>query len=992
MDNVILDVVIGLLLVYLVLALMVSKLQETIFGQWFTSRQRTLHDMLDEALGQDKTLKTRLLENPAIRGLYQGDTASTGLRDKGPSAIPSDLFARALLVEVYNDGAHSHPSRTFESPQLFVNTLAAQQNPPKILGTLLTLLPGSEAKWSALESAIATWFDQVGDRANGWYQRKALRRSFWVAFGAALVFNADSFQLAERFAGDPELRRSLVALAQRTVADFGPAQAGATPATVAAPVLLAPALRADQALERASAQLVELYFKNAKLAGFDPNRQALKPAPGESMVDACARAKSTLVVDRSEPLSNPKTWMQLLPPLRTAIKQLRLPERFESDMPPATTLTASPAASQPVRWCRAGSKCEIDQTAIDGAAAQAASVAASRFVTEAGEALSGEVVKQLAKRLKAAPAEFPAPAERRVPTREQQLRHAYLCLSNLVGWVDMAMGAAPEDASLMNGLRTAAARFNEAGDALQEMIEDQGSGLLVRQMFMFDPEAFSECAQLPGMSRARLRACMASADTGRLNLPLGWTGRNIRQALCHTVELVPGSAPASACPLGQAHTFAGHAGLGLKPLGLQGPGFLEWALLLIGVVVTAVFVSLGAPFWFDLLGRVVKLRASGSRPATEAEQLSARESVTSDRAEQDKGGEESFSDARNEFERLLTRGDKIEVQHAVGAIPTGRLDEATRSALLLRARELGLTLTPVDELSLQAYLRLVGKRPAALENVGQDEEDRTSTAGQWATLKPHQLAQRVAALAPQLAAGLGFAAERAIPAAEQRALAMLYLFKQARRAQAKEESPSRLRLNLKARVGMLSTLDKWDHETLQALAQVPAASAAGTVDQLFAREAMPWLDWALGELGQTQLGGDSRASSNPRVIAYLEAAGMSGDFGDNTDWCAAFVSWVIAQHNGERPGQKLPDKPGEHALRAVSWQNWGFAREGDPQPGDVLVLFRNEGKTQHHVALVLETRGEWTYVIGGNQDDPGCVCIGGWRHSSIAAQRKPFDA
>lgn len=45
------------------------------------------------------------------------------------------------------------------------------------------------------------------------------------------------------------------------------------------------------------------------------------------------------------------------------------------------------------------------------------------------------------------------------------------------------------------------------------------------------------------------------------------------------------------------------------------PGLLEWlGAHLPGFLLTAVAVSFGAPFWFDLLGRLVKLRTSGARP------------------------------------------------------------------------------------------------------------------------------------------------------------------------------------------------------------------------------------------------------------------------------------------------------------------------------------------------------------------------------------------
>jgi hypothetical protein len=34
----------------------------------------------------------------------------------------------------------------------------------------------------------------------------------------------------------------------------------------------------------------------------------------------------------------------------------------------------------------------------------------------------------------------------------------------------------------------------------------------------------------------------------------------------------------------------------------------------IGLAMTAFAVSFGAPFWFDLLGRIVNLRATGPKP------------------------------------------------------------------------------------------------------------------------------------------------------------------------------------------------------------------------------------------------------------------------------------------------------------------------------------------------------------------------------------------
>jgi hypothetical protein len=41
---------------------------------------------------------------------------------------------------------------------------------------------------------------------------------------------------------------------------------------------------------------------------------------------------------------------------------------------------------------------------------------------------------------------------------------------------------------------------------------------------------------------------------------------------------------------------------------------------IVGLLLTAVALTLGAPFWFDLLSKLVKLRSSGDKPTKEAAQ------------------------------------------------------------------------------------------------------------------------------------------------------------------------------------------------------------------------------------------------------------------------------------------------------------------------------------------------------------------------------------
>lgn len=45
------------------------------------------------------------------------------------------------------------------------------------------------------------------------------------------------------------------------------------------------------------------------------------------------------------------------------------------------------------------------------------------------------------------------------------------------------------------------------------------------------------------------------------------------------------------------------------------PDWTGWPRKILGILITALMVSLGAPFWFDILGNIMNIRAAGPRPA-----------------------------------------------------------------------------------------------------------------------------------------------------------------------------------------------------------------------------------------------------------------------------------------------------------------------------------------------------------------------------------------
>lgn len=944
MDTVILDVVIGLLLTYLVLALLVTKLQETVMGQLFTTRQFTMHDMLDQALQGDGALKERLLTNPIIFSLFKGEKVERGItRASGPSAIPSDLFARALLIEVFDNGRKEgkHPKEKHGSPQLFIDNLPAGGT--GVPGVLRALLPGNETNWTAYEAAIAHWFDQVGQRADGWFQRKAMRWGLVFSLGAAAALNVNTFLLAERLSGDPDLRRSFAALAERALNQGGAqGESSTTPPTATTEH---PIDRAVKAIAEVNTRISTLVSSNRSFANYDANQQQLATgAAGEELttVQGCARVKAKLdAADFDKfPISNPMTWAQLLPQLQTEIGALR-------------------------------------DTTISGDRAQLA---------------SGK------------PVEVKAVQSAHPPGRQQRLAEVRQCMNALKSWFAHIKGP-------MNRIRTeleaAEVSLLVAENALKDLSFDSAGGpiLLAGPLFLRDPGAFAGCAKLPGVDVERLKSCVESAGSGRLSLPVGWTARNAREALCRVKEGEIGDKRAppvdAECPLQtKHHAFAGDERLGIPPMALEGSAFWSWHtwLFLFGFIVTAFFVALGAPFWFDLLGRVVKMRAAGEKPATEAEKdasttLPARsggDAPNGPEAADSPDGMGPFSDAKNFIERMLAVADKVALQTSLGVTATGVLDEATRRALVARAKTLDVELHGTDEVSLQAYLAIVGRLPNALSDLATARQARPTDAADPAkntgsaapapaadAPSPSDFPAKVASLAAPLTRLLHFHESLAAAKSSQRAMATLFLFKQA--LVGRDGVPSLKELDQLARSRRLNRLSDWDPAARRAFEALDGAQLDALMNAAapaFERSATTWLDWAFGELGQTEENREDIGASNPRIVDYLRAGNGGNPLGDKTPWCGGFMAWVIQQHNGEFPQRPLPSPP-TGALTAETWKTWGVeVSQGEARPGDVAIFHQlPHTRSGFHVTWVFRKEGDGRlYVIGGNQGD-GCVSL-----------------
>lgn len=155
----------------------------------------------------------------------------------------------------------------------------------------------------------------------------------------------------------------------------------------------------------------------------------------------------------------------------------------------------------------------------------------------------------------------------------------------------------------------------------------------------------------------------------------------------------------------------------------------NWGLVIAGWVLTALGATIGAPFWFDLLGKLVKLRSSGVKP-TEGSQSAAAGStpapstaappstLTPALQSASDGARPASSDAHNDAEKLLTEDEITRVQRNLdmpATNHTGRLDLATRTAISVWQTRYGAMAT--GELT-QAQIQELLTNPTTMKDDG----------------------------------------------------------------------------------------------------------------------------------------------------------------------------------------------------------------------------------------------------------------------------------
>ncbi len=210
-----LEVAIGLVLVYWIMSMFCSTVNE-----WIASvtnlRARTLKSSINALLASpDGTgLASAFHSHPLIRALT--------LEKKYASYIPSQTFALALLDLAVTGKRPDAGNPTSLKPAQVVNRTQTGGSEGIAIGTdsqtlVGSLLMGVENDVAAAQTRVAKWFDDSMDRVSGLYKRRVQLIIVALAAVVTLALDVDTVRIAHQLWSDPTARGAIVAQAQTAV-------------------------------------------------------------------------------------------------------------------------------------------------------------------------------------------------------------------------------------------------------------------------------------------------------------------------------------------------------------------------------------------------------------------------------------------------------------------------------------------------------------------------------------------------------------------------------------------------------------------------------------------------------------------------------------------------------------------------------------------------------------------------------------------------------
>ena len=236
-NNVALNVVIGLVFIYLLYSLLATVLSEVIATK-LALRARNLKEAIDRMLNDEKekgwwgrlwdSMKlTKKTDNKITNNFYNHPEikylGSSGIF-KIPSAFKAISFSKTLMNVLLGDGDVTKERIESRLKEIikFSESKNIEDDANKVLDAetakyIYSLWQDCYGDILKFKLQLEAWFNRTMEQATEWYKRKIQIVLFILGFSMAWFFNADTFSIISKLSTDKDARDKLVSMANAYV-------------------------------------------------------------------------------------------------------------------------------------------------------------------------------------------------------------------------------------------------------------------------------------------------------------------------------------------------------------------------------------------------------------------------------------------------------------------------------------------------------------------------------------------------------------------------------------------------------------------------------------------------------------------------------------------------------------------------------------------------------------------------------------------------------
>ncbi len=239
LDNVVLDVVIGLVFIYCIYSLFVTIINEVI-ATVFNLRAQMLKHAIRRMLTDDNQnifksffikifTKQNSKKGPLGKKLFKDffdhpliKYMSSGILYKIPSYISQENFSKVLIDILKEEGIPEgvKPLQNINNNlEILGKKTGETEWQSDTIKLISSFIKDANDDLDKFKEKLEKWFNDTMDRASGWYKRQTQLIILAAGFLIALSFNVNTFEIVSLLSKDKAAREQIVNIAENYIKD-----------------------------------------------------------------------------------------------------------------------------------------------------------------------------------------------------------------------------------------------------------------------------------------------------------------------------------------------------------------------------------------------------------------------------------------------------------------------------------------------------------------------------------------------------------------------------------------------------------------------------------------------------------------------------------------------------------------------------------------------------------------------------------------------------